>query len=376
MTTHVELAADPVSGLAELVDAELTPVLRRLGARPRGAGDVAPAEEDAQARAAVWQVLADLGVLRLVEGRPGDATALVRIVELLGTALHQSPLPDTALAVDLLVTADPDRWTGWRDAVVAGKRTAAVAVRATGAAEPDRPGPAELAGGRITARRCFVPFAADVDDLVVLAADPGGRTVAAVVRRDRPGVRVRRHDDIARGDLYDLTLDGAVVEELVPVPGWPAALGRARLRQAAYLVGGCRGSLDLAAAYLRERRAFGAPLAKMQAPAYGLAALAARIAAVRAYVRSAVGANADLAGMPLAGGGDDRLAGAQALLLAAQLAREVTAQAVHLHGAYGLTERCEAQLFFRRAAVDSTLLGTVTGLRRVAAERLTARYRP
>lgn len=363
--------SDAVAGLAELVDAELTPVLRRLGARGRGAGEQAPAEEDAQARAAVWGVLAELGVLDLIGT---DPAGLLAAVELLGTALHQSPLLDTALAADLLGPA-------WAAPVPTGTRTAAVALWAapvggplpSGAAGPaggpDRPAALALAGGRLSGRWGFVGFVRDVSDLVVV-----GDGVAAVVDPGGPGVVTRRHDDVARGDLYEVDLDSAPVRDLVPVPDRAGALGRARLRQAAYLVGSCQGALELAVGHLKRRDAFGAPLAKMQSPAYRLAGLSARVAAARAYVRAAGGAGTELAGAPLAAGGDDVLAGAQALLLASRLAREVSAEAVHLHGAFGLTEACEAQLFYRRAAVDTTLLGTPTELGRVAAARLAARW--
>jgi alkylation response protein AidB-like acyl-CoA dehydrogenase len=68
----------------------------------------------------------------------------------------------------------------------------------------------------------------------------------------------------------------------------------------------------------------------------------------------------------------DELAAAQVLLLATELARECAAEAVHLHGAYGMTERCDASLFYRRAAVDTLLLGTPAQLRRHAGALLSA----
>ncbi|MYT20964.1 acyl-CoA dehydrogenase, partial [Streptomyces sp. SID7760] len=97
------------------------------------------------------------------------------------------------------------------------------------------------------------------------------------------------------------------------------------------------------------------------APAHRLAALAAEAATVLAFARSGAAA-ADR-------GEDVRVTGAQVLYLAGDLARRAAAESVHLHGAYGMTEACDAQLFLRRAAVDSQWLGTGTELLREAAAR-------
>ncbi|MFI8291565.1 acyl-CoA dehydrogenase family protein [Streptomyces sp. NPDC085614] len=356
------------TALQELYTDDLAPVLRRLGERPRGAGaDAPPDEEDAGIRAAVWATLAELGALRL--DRQAD---LVEAVELMGAALHQSPFADTVTAAELLTATGAPEYRPVLDAIAEGAATVALAVRAEGRTGPGAPGPlvteGEAGALTVSGSRVFVAFAADCGHLAV----PGtvdGRVVLALVPADGPGVRLRRQDDIGRGDLYEVVLDRAAVLGSVHDvdAAYPAVLARARVRQAALLAGSARGALELTRDRLLSRHVFGEPLARHQAPAYRLAALAAEISTVLAFARACAAA-ADR-------GEDVRRHGAQVLHLAGELARRTAAEAVHLHGAYGMTEECDAQLFHRRAAVDAQWLGTGTELLRETAALLTAAHR-
>ncbi|MCX4820778.1 acyl-CoA dehydrogenase family protein [Streptomyces sp. NBC_01142] len=355
--------------LTELFHEELNPVLRRLGARAKGAGQELPDEEDSAVRHSVWSTLAELGGLRPALaprlGGPADAMAgLVETAELMGPALYQSPFLDTMIAADLL--AGDGRHDPLLAEIAAGHRTIALAVREQGTDEPSVPRPIALDADRgvVGGTRRFVAFAAEVDFLLVIG-EPGH----ALVPVEQPGVVLHRHDDIGRGDLYRVTFDAAETVAdgvLAPGPRYPAALARGRLLQAAYLAGLSRGALELTVERLKKRTAFDRPLAKQQAPAYRLAAMAAEATAVMSLVRAVAG-DAD-------SGADIRLASAQALFLSADLARQVSAEAVHLHGAAGLTEEHDVSVFYRRAAVDAVRLGTPTQLRREAAQLLAAAY--
>jgi alkylation response protein AidB-like acyl-CoA dehydrogenase len=358
--------------LTELFDNELKPVLRRLAERPKGGGQQPPDEEDTAAREQVWATLAELGGLHPLLpprlGGPADSLAqLVATAELMGPALYQSPFLDTALAAALLGT--DGRHDALLTRIAAGERTVALAVREHGTDEPSRPAPLTMHDdGTVSGVRRFVAFAADVD-LLLVAGDSGH----ALVPAHASGVTLRRHDDIGRGDLYRVTLERA---EPVPDgllahgPSYPGALARGRLLQAAYLTGLARGALELTTERLKRRSAFGKPLAKQQALAHRLAAAAAETTVVGTFVR-AVAADADT---DADAGQDSGLAAAQALFLAADLAREVTAESVHLHGAAGLTEEQDVSVFHRRVAVDSMRLGSPAELRREAAGLLAARY--
>lgn len=352
--------------MGELFGEELAPVLRRLGERPRGAGADAPVdEESAGTRAAVWATLAELGALRAQPQRD-----LVEAAELMGAALYQSPYPDTVTAARLLAATGDARLAPLLEDIADGAAPLALAVRADGRTPPSRPAPLTVHGGpgaqAVSGRRDFVAFAADCAHLAVVGSAGEGELVLALVPVDQPGVRLRRRDDIGRGDLYEVLLERAEVSgDVHDVSAvFPAALAAARIRQAAALAGAARGALELAAARLKSRQAFGKPLAQHQALAYRLAALAAETATVLAFAR---------AGAEAADRGEDvRRTGAQALYLAGELARRAAAESVHLHGAFGMTEASDAQLFHRRAAVDAQWLGTGTELLREAAELLAA----
>ncbi|MEW2500998.1 acyl-CoA dehydrogenase family protein [Amycolatopsis sp. NPDC047767] len=349
MTTVLETSPATLrERCAELFDDELSPVLRRLGRHRAG-----PDDEDRELRAGVWAALADLGALAPAAGRTaGDRVALADVAELMGAALYPSPYAGTVTAAAL---ADPGILAG----ITAGERTFALAWHPAGTADPAASGP-EWTDGPLSGERRFVAFASEVDELVVPVADG-----VAFVPVDQPGVRLRRHGALGHGDLHAVTLAAAHARF---VPADPASLlAGARVRHAAYLAGLARGALELAVARLKERSAFGGPLAKQQVLAHRVAALASRTAAVLAFARATARRPADDAGLPLAA--------AQALLLAAELARETATEAVHLHGAAGMTDRHDVSLYYRRAAVDVPALGTPRQLRRQAGALLAAAHR-
>jgi len=399
---------------AELISDELVPGIRRLGEAPRHGGD---AREAAEAREAVWRALVDLGATRVLlperhgGERLGQQGAVI-LAELLGSALYQGPLLDTMTAAELLlrVGGDPDGKLVGR---IAEGAAVALAPRQDAADGHARPGPITLAradhaadGGAtkggpghavVTARRRFVASAADAQYLLVLgtaAADAAqGRLpspspsaspavpaappsisglISAVVPCDDATVSLRRQEDVARGEVYDVRLDRtpaiAVHDDTSGIRGaWPQVLAQARIRHAAYLVGLCQGALDLAVRRACERRQFGRPIGRFQAPAFALAEIATRVEAARWFVYAAAW-EADA-------GSDARLSAAQALAMAADLARAATSAAMQVHGAHGSTEEAEVQLFYRRACVDRVWFGSAAELRAEALPLLLAARR-
>jgi alkylation response protein AidB-like acyl-CoA dehydrogenase len=351
-------AAAPVD-LAELFHDDYLPAIRQLGERSRGVAD--PIDEgDSATSEAVWQGLVGSGALEL--GLPDGAGTMPRlrpvapVAEMIGRALYQSPYFDALTAMDVLATSAPAH--GLLDSIAAGELTIAVAAQydlgVAGRLDVD-PRTGNLGG-----ERRFVAFAPDVDHLLVVGGpSDDDAPIAALVSADGPGVRTRRHDDIGRGDLYAVMFDSVPVDLKLELPsGWNAVLARARLRHACYLVGLCLGALELTVGYARRRHVFGQPLGKLQAPAFRLAELAARTEAVRTLAHQAC-ADADA-------GAAVELAACHAVLLAGELAVDVGAEAIQLHGSYGMTMACDAQRFYRRAVVDGIRFGTGRQLRREA----------
>ncbi len=373
--------------LADVFNEQLNPSIRRLAERGHGAlsdgGGASLSETAVSARELVWQTLAEVGALRLaVPSHAGGLGlgqgALATASELMGQALYQSPFFDTVTATELLLlleTGDQAAHGALLERVGNGQCRIALAAREDGAASPAAPALLAVSDDRrtVTARRRFVPFVTEVDYLLLAGTTSEG-VALALVPREQDGVTVRRHDDIGRGDLYTVGLDQARVAG----DGWlgaggqvaqayQAALTNARIRQAAYLVGLCQGALDLTVSHAKRRNQFSQPIARFQSVAFRLAALATRTEAVRHLTY--------LAAWEVDRGRDARLTATQSLVLAGDLAREASAEAVQLHGAFGMSDQADAQLLFRRAALDSIWLGTPTQLRAEAAEHLSTHLR-
>ncbi|MGH3870460.1 MAG: acyl-CoA dehydrogenase family protein [Pseudonocardiaceae bacterium] len=306
------------AAIAGFFDEDLAPLVRRMADRPR-AGDGGSDDESREIRAMVWQGLVGLGAL--------DASDTVRLADLLGSMLYQGPLLDTLTAREL-----------FRDNDI-GQAPVALAV----AAEPW-----STQDGLITARRTFVGFAAEVDYFVVGGVDTAGLRLA-LVRAGHPSITMRRYEETGRSEAHEVEFAGTSVTAWADSSTeWKAALANARVRQAAYLVGLAQAALDHAVAYAKTRRQFGQPIGKFQGLAFRLSELSMHIDATRMLVH-------------------DRGAAAHAaanLAAASDLVRTATTQTMQIHGAAGLQSDNDAQLYYRKAAVESVRLGTPSQLRR------------
>lgn len=321
--------------VAEFLDAELTPLVRRMTYRPPN-----DPEDDPAVREMVWQGLLAAGAL--------DHPDPVRLAERLGSVLYQGPLLDTLTA---------------RAAGVSGDDPVVLAVREDGAANPAEPGAMTVDRDTVDAVRDHVGCAADATSLLVVGKTDTGVRLALVPRR-HPGVALRRHEELGRGESYRLRLSRVPVTRWLDAD-WGAVVAGARVRHAAYLVGLAQAALDGAVAYAKTREQFGQPIGRFQWIGFRLAALTAQVEAVRLLVHDA-GATT----------GDVRFAAAQALAAAAEVARTTATEALQVHGAAGFVDASDAQLHYRRAGVDALVWGTPTQLRADAApllpDRLTA----
>jgi alkylation response protein AidB-like acyl-CoA dehydrogenase len=128
------------------------------------------------------------------------------------------------------------------------------------------------------------------------------------------------------------TVDGPVPVASVLVDGAATTevLAAGRLRRAAWLLGLAAGCLEHTSHRANTREQFGRPLIANQDIAFRLARLAVRLTALTALVDAAAGRFDD-------GAPDPGLA-AGALAEAGTLALDASREAVHLHGAFGMTD--------------------------------------
>jgi alkylation response protein AidB-like acyl-CoA dehydrogenase len=202
---------------------------------------------------------------------------------------------------------------------------------------------------------------------------PGAEGIGGIlVERDTPGFRVGERDrtmglrGIPEGHLH---FEGCRVPRdsvLVGPPDGFKKLMRAyneqRLGAATVALGLAQGAWELALAYASTRQQFGRPIAEFQGIRWKLADMAIKIDAARLLIHRAA-ANAG-PGFP------DALEAAKAKTFAAEMAQEVTSQALQIHGAAGYGRGLPLERMVRDARMFAIGGGTVEMMRNLIADRI------
>jgi short/branched chain acyl-CoA dehydrogenase len=127
-------------------------------------------------------------------------------------------------------------------------------------------------------------------------------------------------------------------------------LNEGRIGIGAQMVGVAQGSWEYGAAYSKERKAFGKPLADFQAIQFQLAEAATQIEAARLMVYNAA---------RLKDAGRDFLKeAAMAKYFSSQVAEHVTSLVVEIYGGYGYTKDYPAEKYFRDSKIGKIYEGT------------------
>ena len=142
-----------------------------------------------------------------------------------------------------------------------------------------------------------------------------------------------------------------------------AGLDGGRLNIAACSLGGARACLDLALAYVKERRAFGRPIAEFQALQFKLADMATELEAARLMVHR--GAAALDNGAP-----DATMRCAMAKRFATDVCFRICDEALQLHGGYGYIKDFQIERYLRDLRVHRILEGTNEIMRVIIARKL------
>jgi alkylation response protein AidB-like acyl-CoA dehydrogenase len=130
-------------------------------------------------------------------------------------------------------------------------------------------------------------------------------------------------------------------------------LDRSRPTIGAQAVGIAQASIDYAGSYMKERKAFGAPIAQLQGLRFMLADMAIRTEAARALVYRACATIDE--GDPE---GQLTYLGAAAKSFASDTAMSVATDAVQLLGGYGFTKDFPVERFMRDAKITQIYEGT------------------
>jgi alkylation response protein AidB-like acyl-CoA dehydrogenase len=221
---------------------------------------------------------------------------------------------------------------------------------------------------RITGTKQWITNGSHAHSFLVFARDPE-RASAFVVRRGAQGFKVTREEEkmgLNSSSTADLSFEGTPAERLgVKGAGLRIAfqtLDAGRIGIAAQAVGIAQAALDVAAAYAKERQAFGRPIGGFGAIQQKLADMQTEIEAARALVWRA--ARLKEAGRP------HSVEGAQAKLFASRVARHWTGEAIQVLGGYGYTKEFPVERYYRDAKVTEIYEGTSEIQRLVIARAL------
>ena len=256
----------------------------------------------------------------------------------------------------------------------AGSDAAAIRTRA------ERVGPADAPTGyRLTGTKIWISNAPEAERYLVFASlDPAaGREAitAFLVERGLDGFRFGAHErkmGIRACPAAELVFDGCVVpvENRLGREGEGyrialSALGEGRISIAAACVGLARSALERAAAYVRERQAFGGPLSDQQGVRFMLAEMARDVAAARALTREAAAARDR--------GESIAEASSLAKWTASDTAMRVATDAVQLFGAAGYSRETGIERLMRDAKGAQIYEGTNQIHRLIVAEHVLER---
>jgi acyl-CoA dehydrogenase len=283
------------------------------------------AERDGWA-AEVWDPLhaggfTTVGVPEDAGGAGGSVAEACAILEEVGAASAPVPLAETGLLAGRLL-AD------------------------AGLALPDGPlttgvGTVVLRDGALTGRLGRVAWARRAHRIVVLADDPDGAPVVAVVDPARASI-IPGHN--LAGEPRDaVDLDGVVPEATAPAPpdAGDALARRGALARAALIAGAARRVRDLTVAYTGERVQFGRPVSRFPAVADHLVRIAEQTEMATMAARAAA-MSAGSEGEPAA------LDVAAASAVASEAAGLVAAAAHQATGAMGVTREFALGVLTRR----------------------------
>jgi alkylation response protein AidB-like acyl-CoA dehydrogenase len=280
--------------------------------------------------AELWRELCELGwpgiaVAEQLGGQGLGRVELSILCEELGRAVAPVPFLPSVLAATVIEAAgSAEQRERWRAPAASGEITGALGVANRGTAE-------------------LVIGAADAAVIVLVDADRRARLIAspqaavdavASIDPTRPAARVRVSEDTGE------TLGGDV----------PAGVDRGLVSVSSELVGVCDRALEMTIAYVKERRQFGVPVGSYQAVSHRCAQMLLDTEKARSTAAFAAWT---------AGSDPGRLAEAAAMAKAAasDAGREVTASAIQAHGGIGFTWEADVHWLYKRAQVDTRLLG-------------------
>ena len=213
-------------------------------------------------------------------------------------------------------------------------------------------------GFRLTGVKSLVPAAADAE-VFVIAAQLNGKPALFIVESDSEGLTVKadpsmgiRAAGLGRVELVDVAvpLGNRLGEDVATDQDYSEAIALSRLGWAALAVGTSHAVLDYVIPYVKERQAFGEPVANRQAVAFMCATIATELDGLRLVTwRGAARAEQ---GLPFA------REAALAKRIATDKGMQIGLDGVQLLGGHGYTKEHPVERWYR----DLRALGVAEGV--------------
>ena len=312
----------------------------------------------------LWKSMAEMGLLGLIVapeygGIGGDAQILEDLMEEAGAHLLCSPFLSTAVMAASLISASSEE--GLKRELLASicDGTKVFAIAATGEkglwTNADISVEARQENGKwlLDGSASYVLHAEKADQLLVVArADGNIRVFLSDPDTDAVAIQKLETNDPALR-LSKIIFSGASARPLANVDetAIETALDLAKVAQAGEQAGGVKQIFDITVEYLRTRYQFGRQIGSYQS-------LKHIAADMLIEVESAASAARHAARMMATGSPDTKTFVSLAAFACADAYRDVSAQAIQLHGGIAYTWEHPAHLYWRRARTGLWLFGS------------------
>jgi alkylation response protein AidB-like acyl-CoA dehydrogenase len=318
---------------------EIQATARDLLAARSGPAAVRAAAEARESDVALWREIAQLGwpgiaVEERYEGQGLGLVELCVVLEQAGAALAPIPLlPSVGAALAISHAGSEEQRQRWLPALAQGSATGAV-----GASDRDE---------------CLLAGSTDAEVFVVFDGDRSARLIERAGAKAQPIASIDPLRAYVEAEGDGEPLDGDVA----------AAFGAVSVAVAAESVGVCQRALEMTLAYVKERRQFDVPVGVFQAVSHRCAEMLLHTEQARSVVYHAAWAS----------DAEPALLSAAASLskaLACEAAVSVTASAIQAHGGIGFTWEADVHWLYKRAQLNSELMGAAGKHRRRLAQAL------
>jgi len=216
----------------------------------------------------------------------------------------------------------------------------------------------------LTGQKLWITSAQEAGLFIVFATvDPGAGykgITAFLVERDFPGFQVGKKENklgIRASSTCEILLENCKVpkENVLGEVGKGykvsiETLNEGRIGIGAQMVGLCRGALEAAVGYAKEREQFGKPVTGFQGVQFQVAEMAAEIEAAKLLTYNA--ARLRDAGRPFVA------EAAMAKWFSSQVAERVTGRCIEIFGGVGYTKDYPAEKYYRDAKIGQIYEGT------------------